>query len=286
MGIDNSAARMILLLKGTPGADFGDVLTFGHQRNYIGRSLKKQIGREFNASLDSLNKPYADDFLTVVGARNLSTLDVSDYEGATVIHDLNIAIPNSLREKYSVVLDIGTTEHVFNVFQAQQNMKDMCKVGGHVLAVSPANNYLGHGFYQFSPELFFRSFDEASGFELIDLFLIKKGILRDAWFRLNDPKNMRRRGNIQTPKRCYVAAIARKISTEGASVAPQQSDYESTWEKSEVSKYGALYLRMPGPIRKILELTLIALLGRYRNRLTGVDFHWSDGNLVIGNRIP
>ena len=271
---------MILLLRGTSGASFQDTLTFGHQRNYIGTSFRKRIAKELNAPLDSLRAPYSDGFLKAVGATDLQILDFSDYEKATVIQDLNLPIPNSLREKFSVVMDIGTTEHVFNVTQAHQNLKDLCKCGGHILIVSPANNYLGHGFYQFSPELFFRTFDENSGFELQDLYLVKKGVLRDSWYRLNDPKNVRRRGNIQTMKRCYVAVIVRKVSSNPNISAPQQSDYESTWEKSEISKYGAIYLRMPSQVRTILNFTLIALVSRYRNKLVPVHFHWSNGNFV------
>jgi hypothetical protein len=33
-------------------------------------------------------------------------------------------------------------------------------------AVTPANNQMGHGFYQFSPELFFRVFSQENGYLL------------------------------------------------------------------------------------------------------------------------
>ncbi len=44
-------------------------------------------------------------------------------------------------------------------------------LGGHFISVTFANNFLGHGFHQFSPELYFRVFCPANGFEVESLML-------------------------------------------------------------------------------------------------------------------
>lgn len=227
---------------------------------------------------------YADGFLTSIGAKDFQVLDVSDYEGAKVIHDLNLPIPESLREKFSVVMDIGTSEHVYSAVQSISNIRDLCEVGGHVLMLSPANNYLGHGFYQFSPELLFRAFDKEYGFEISSLYLIKKGLFREEWYELADPRNMKRRGNIQTRKRCYIGVLARKVSTVGDPDSPQQSDYVSAWEERRVSKLGAIYLGMPPVIRRLIEFTVLAIYTRFRNRLTPQRFHWQNGSFKPKSR--
>src|SRR5690606_18138908 len=109
---------------------------------------------------------YADDFLRdALGARELDVMDYSAYEGAAVIHDLNQPVPGALHERFDAVIDGGALEHIFNFPVALSNLMNMTKPGGRVFLFLPANNLCGHGFYQFSPELMFRVFTEANGFE-------------------------------------------------------------------------------------------------------------------------
>src|SRR5437763_3852117 len=49
-----------------------------------------------------------------LGFTSVESLDASDYEGADIVWDLNKAVPDSLKAKYDVVFDGGTSEHVFN----------------------------------------------------------------------------------------------------------------------------------------------------------------------------
>ena len=280
MGIDNTAARMLLLLKNVPDIDLRNVLTLGHQRSYISVGLQKRIAKELGVVKESITQEYSDGFLKAIGVENLQILDISSYENATIIHDLNTPIPNSLRNQFSLVIDIGTSEHVYNVTQSLENLRDLCKAQGHVIVVSPANNWLGHGFYQFSPELFYRAFDREFGFEIQSLYLIKKRFFGESWYALNDPKNVGRRGTIFTNKRCYIAVIAAKSDSVSRTVTPQQSDYVSTWEGQEISKLGRVYLRMPRLVRKILDRTAIALKMRIRNKLTPVRFQWRQGKFI------
>jgi 2-polyprenyl-3-methyl-5-hydroxy-6-metoxy-1,4-benzoquinol methylase len=93
---------------------------------------------------------------------------------ASIIHDLNKPVPKELEERFDVVLD-GGLEHVFDFPQAIENAMRMTKIGGHLILETPANNLCGNGFYQFSPELFFRVLDSGNGFELERLYLASKG---------------------------------------------------------------------------------------------------------------
>lgn len=280
MGIDNTAARMLLLLRNIHGINFQNVLTLGHQRNYISPGLQKRISKELGVPIDALSQDYSDSFMKAIGVETLEILDISGYENATVIHDLNTPIPDSLREKFTLVIDIGTSEHVFNVAQSLENLRNLCKSHGHVLMVNPANNWLGHGFYQFSPELFFRAFDREYGFEVKSIYLIKKKMLYESWYKLNDPKNVGRRGTILTNKRCYIAVIASKSMPSNSLVSQQQSDYVSAWEEQAVSRLGSIYLRMPRLVKSILDRTVIAIRMRVMNRLTPIRFRWNDGKYL------
>ena len=77
------------------------------------------------------------DFL---GFETTDYMDVSEYEGANVIHDLNTHVPANLHGKYDLVIDGGTIEHIFNVPSAFENVNKMLHVGGYFLAFNPCNN--------------------------------------------------------------------------------------------------------------------------------------------------
>jgi hypothetical protein len=85
------------------------------------------------------------------------------------------------------VLDGGTLEHVFDFPTAIRNCMKMVALGGHLLCRTPANNYLGHGFYQFSPELFFRIFSEDNGFRFVTEAVVEVGPFA-SWYEMLDPK--------------------------------------------------------------------------------------------------
>ena len=82
-------------------------------------------------------------------------LDYSAFEHADIVHDLNTPTPGELHGRFDLVLDSGTIEHVFDVRQTLANIVHLLKPGGRVIHISPANNFVNHGFYQFSPTLFF-----------------------------------------------------------------------------------------------------------------------------------
>jgi hypothetical protein len=280
MGIDTIAAKMVLLLKNTSGQNMENTLVLGRQRNHIGSQFKKRISVELGISSKALSTKYADEFLFAVGAKGFQVLDISNYESAQVIQDLNIPIPDSLRNRYSVVMDIGTSEHVYDVAQSLANIRNLCSLGGQIMVLSPANRFLGHGFYQFSPELFFRAFGQEFGFDINALYLIKDAPFRQRWYQLSDPKNLGRRGNISTGKRCFIGVIATKVSEPQDIHSPFQSDYVGAWGASQVSRLGAKYLTLPPLLQRLLDITAIAILRRFRNRISPQKFHWKDGAYI------
>jgi hypothetical protein len=86
------------------------------------------------------------------------TLDNSAYEGAAIVIDLNAPLPDALKNRFTAVIDGGCLEHIFNFPQAIKNSMEMLSIGGHFLGITPANNFCGHGFYQFSPGALFSHF--------------------------------------------------------------------------------------------------------------------------------
>ena len=98
---------------------------------------------------------------------------------------MNKEVPPSLKGQYSMVLDGGTLEHVFNFPVAIKNCMEMLRVGGHYIGITPTNNFMGHGFYQFSPELYCSIFTRENGFELVSVVAFED-TARAAWYSCAD----------------------------------------------------------------------------------------------------
>jgi hypothetical protein len=190
------------------GVSFSRTLTIGRQTAY---------GGSHNA----------DALLQELGATELDSIDASPYEGATIIHDLNT--PFRSERLYTAVFDGGSLEHIFNFPQALANCLNLVEVGGHFLAAMPANNQLGHGFYQFSPELLWRCLSPDSGFRVEVMILLEKRPLSVRWYQALDPATVGR-AQLRTRHPVEMFVISRRESDiEPLQVPPQQSDYLGLW---------------------------------------------------------
>ncbi|HTE59068.1 MAG TPA: hypothetical protein VK631_01880, partial [Solirubrobacteraceae bacterium] len=115
---------------------------------------------------------FAEPVLHAMGAQRVDSLDISPFEGATVIHDLNQPLGEPPR-RFTAVIDGGSLEHVFNFPVAIRTCMELVEPGGSLVVMVPANNEIGHGFYQFSPELFYRVAQH--GFDVLQMLLVERG---------------------------------------------------------------------------------------------------------------
>jgi len=104
----------------------------------------------------------------LLGYHRVETLDLFPDEDPDIIADLNSPFPTNLWDCYDLVVDAGTTEHCFNIREVLGNAVRALKVGGLVTHILPMSGWLGHGFYQFSPDLF-NSFYKSNGFDEIEI---------------------------------------------------------------------------------------------------------------------
>jgi hypothetical protein len=169
----------------------GHVLTFGQQAVYatlpeVVKIVKQHTDRihPVDEDADTKNRipgwvgtplglhTNAQTVLKLLGAADVSVLDVSEYERPDIVADLNLAVPDRYHDRFDYILDVGTLEHVFDVPAALDNMVKMLKVGGTVTLVMPTSNAIDHGFYSFSPTLFFDYF-AANGFDDFSCYLLE-----------------------------------------------------------------------------------------------------------------
>src|SRR5262249_13343949 len=81
------------------------------------------------------------DFFSLLGVPEVRCLDHSDYEGADLIHDLNVPIPKSLEGVADFILDGSTLDNVFDPATALKNITRMLKPGGRLLSFNMASNH-------------------------------------------------------------------------------------------------------------------------------------------------
>ncbi len=233
MAIDYYGAALLLSAR-QRGIRIGRLLTLGRQHFAITADMARSLESQFDVSLAHLVAPegaecFAEPFFDLIGAESVEAMDVVDYEGSSINHDLNEPIPVEWKNRYDFVIDGGTTEHVFNFPCAMKNAMQLVAPDGHLMGVNPADRWLGHGFYQFSPELFFRALSEENGFELIDALLVEYAT-GGAIYKVTDPATTGRRISLQSRRPVGSLILARKVrETAIFDSFPQQSDYESRW---------------------------------------------------------
>lgn len=178
--------------------------------------------------------PFAESLFRWLGAQRVDAVDASDYEGANLIADLNEPVPEPYHARYDLVYDSGALEHIFNVPRVLKNYMEMTRVGGTVLIETLASNLMGHGFYQFSPELFYRVFSPANGFRVVRTVVFEY-YPYSAFYNVPDPSEVRSRNELCQASWDAIGVIVQAERTADVPVFarwPQQSDYNVLWESA------------------------------------------------------
>lgn len=274
MGFNIKTTELLIQSKKL-GVDFSNVVTIGRQQMNGSFILFEKFFKEQGFSKDDFAKilirenRYSEGFLNWLGASKIDSIDASSYESATIIHDMNHTIDSSLHKSYSVVIDSGSLEHIFNFPQAIKNCMEMVKIGGHMIGVSPSNNFLGHGFYQFSPELIFRVFSNENGFHVKKMWLFFPNN-QSPVFEVSDPAEVRDRVKLKNSEETFLFYIAERLNDKPIfQKIPQQSDYEQVlWDekvKFESLKKGRKKLGLKRYIPDFLILKCLSLRRAFLN---------------------
>jgi len=216
-----------------------NLLTLGRQGIHISPHTIDSFLEKNNLShlKNKYHWGFCEQFFNDLGFENVDSLDNSDYEEASIIHNMNLPIPNEFK-KYDFVFDGGTTEHIFNTPQVCENIINMLTIDGIYLSVIPNNNLSGHGIYQFSPEFFLSAFSKNYGMEVQELYLAKVGSGMNEWINVNNHNAKEDGRNISKfdgNEHVYIIAIIKKLSDERLNLIthpPNQFSYENIdWKK-------------------------------------------------------
>ncbi len=258
MGLDHNGVKFILYAKSL-GLDFSEMATIGRQYLYINQPDLEHVFSKFNYRINREqlelifreNSGYSEAFFRYIGADNIYSFDCSNYENATYLHDMNCIIPECYQDKYDTVIDGGALEHIFNFPVAIKNCMEMVKIGGHYLGMTIGNNFMGHGFYQFSPELLFRIFTKENGYEIVNL-LVMETAPGSQWFSVKDPNELKERVTLVNQAPLYVFVIAKKVAAvEIFKNVPQQSDYATIWQEETLKEAAPVEIATPQSPKKV-----------------------------------
>ncbi len=250
MALDFKGAALVAFAR-QQGMPMKSVLTLGRLDSILTENWLRHLTTTYGADvtgLDMSREPYAEAFFKRLGAERIESLDHSAYQGCSICHDLNESLPrNDSREGYDLVYDGGTLEHVFHFPHAIASCISLVKVGGHFMASAPANQWLGHGFYQFSPELFFRVLSLENGFEMVRVYLAEFCDRPGRIWRVTDPADSSVRTLLESKNEMLVLVWAKKVAeVKPFSSWPKQSDYAARWQAGDET---AVTARAAAPLR-------------------------------------
>jgi hypothetical protein len=266
MGISRGAVKLIgITLREHERS--GDVITFGVQAipaNYqeaIG--LLQQSGvdvpaarqQELRGAGTAGERIPQEVLFRLLGFRSVESLDFYDAEKPTHVLDLNCPVPSAMHGRYDLVYDGGTTEHCFAVPTVLSNALRLTKPGGRIIHHLPLNNWVDHGFYQFSPTLFF-DFYEANGCDELSMFIHFMQGGRERYIGY-DPRSD---GNLpySLGRKAQVLAFfsARKAAATAEIVLPIQGRYRRTFGAERAGDAGQKKSRLGRLKKSILKRTV------------------------------
>jgi hypothetical protein len=236
MGLCNTG--LSIFLKNISSLNIESSCSIGRQEL---RSSQKELSTLLNANSIHLqsdyNFKYLDQLLRELNCKKFDSIDYSDFEGATLIHDFNLPLSTKLYYDYDFVFDGGSLEHIFNISEAIKNSMLLVKPGGHYIGIHPCNNQSGHGFYQISPEFYFRVFTEENGFKIKKLYAYKAKSRNNVIYEIDDPNNVKSRVSIISLGPVNLFVLAERINKNiPFKTYPVQSDYAALWSKFVTTK--------------------------------------------------
>ena len=193
------------------------------------------------------------DFFRLLGADDVKALDVSDYEGAEIVHSLNEPIPDELEGACDFLLDGSTLDNIFNPPAALHNIARLLKPGGRCILDNRGNAAdPGIAYMMFSAPWFF-DFFVANNFRYCQVWsLVHLPDGRSLVYMMSPEAAMREWGSgrihsLLTNHCVNVIVFAEKGSESTWDRAPTQQSYRGEAEWQAFSEQVARYLEMDRP---------------------------------------
>ncbi len=184
-------------------------------------------------------------FFEMLGLPDYCDIDKFVSDAPMHQHDMNMMIPQLFHDRFSLILDGGTIEHIFDIRQVMANILLALKVGGHVVHISSYS--VDHGFYGISPT-FFYDFYKANGFSDFSCFAMQVDF-SDILSTYKNPQSifeyqygMPMKPYIESGKELLIFFVAKRekrysnlmIPTQGIYGELREGNVQSTGDRDEV----------------------------------------------------
>ena len=139
----------------------------------VGRFLKHLKGQGLDLRPDQITQAdgFTETLFASLGYPAIEAMDFTAQEGAAHVHDLNLPLRPELHGQFDLVIDGGTTEHIFHIGTALDTCHHLLKPGGIMLSFIAADGWFGHGFFQTGPDVPWRYWHHARGYEMLEVSL-------------------------------------------------------------------------------------------------------------------
>lgn len=239
MGIDLTGLRALSFASRVYHFNFQNTVTLGRHEIHFWKQEYDVVQRDLGVAYDESIAvgAYCEPLLRKLGAECITSIDASAFEGASLIHDFNLPIPQDLHERFDTFLDFGSIEHIFDVAQVVDNIANLVKPGGQILVGTNANGFPTHGLYQFSPEFFYSLFSKRNGFSDTSVFLVNLARPK-MWNLIRRPTELKRRNEAPFEDQMMMLIFSKKVGS-AAPITVIQSDYDDTWTRFETGNWSS-----------------------------------------------
>jgi hypothetical protein len=230
VGITRGTARLLMTLS-AENLIRGRVLMLGRLSLDVTPYELKKLARKVGIAKCVSSVANTEDLLLALGADSVESLDLSQFEGASIAHDLNLLTPEHLDARFDLLLNLGTLEHIFDVRTALRNTWRVLALDGIVVHSLPANNQMEHGFYQFSPTLLL-DYMYANHWSVLEALVLQyPGVNSRHWTVIGYEPSVfaARQGGAWSSRPMSLWFVARKTAVTTEDAIPQQRMYRDAW---------------------------------------------------------
>ncbi len=138
------------------------------------KSKLKDLQKGNLENLKNKNDFVTKDYFQSIGFRDYKSIDINGaYESYQFDLNKNISKTYNFNQKYDLVINNGTGEHIFNQYALFLNSHNLTKINGIMLNILPFIDWINHGFYNFNP-IFFADLAASNNYKIEKISLANR----------------------------------------------------------------------------------------------------------------
>ena len=205
---------------------YGDIhpkVLFNDIKLFAEESEKENLEVQLNSIFKSPSQNYLFDISKIFYKIffHAQCIEAIDLHGTSSAMKLDLNLPHDLGKKFDCIVNLGTAEHVFNVYQVFRSIHEWLKKDGIVMHHLPMYGEIDHGFYNFHPT-FLYDLSFANKYHNI---VVAKATMKDINFYPNRENFTKDILSMDKEKSYNILSLIKKTSNEEFQI-PRQGYYD------------------------------------------------------------